>query len=171
MKHADRKLVAEAQDLIWSFLSKMQTQAEIASSGPTQEGKMLEFKGDFPQLSNIKPEILISKAERMRIFDPMPEELIAAKAWAGVVDGLSSDWAFIISQLLLLYRALRLQENKATKRKYTHKDCARQIGISEALYLEQYDRVLELLLVHYKHLKSQYVVPRVENEARYGVRC
>jgi hypothetical protein len=166
MKHADRKLVAEAQDLIWSILGKMQTQYEIASSGSKQD-----VMSEFSRLSSIKPEMLIRKTEKMRHFDPLPEEVIAVKAWAGVVDGLSSDWAFIVSQLLLLYRALRLQENKATKRKYTHKDCARQIGISDALYLEQYDRVLELLLVHYKHLKSQYVVPRVEDKARYGVEC
>ena len=169
MKHSDRKLVSEAQDLIYSFLGKMDAQNEIARSGPTQESKMLEYHGDFPQLSNIKPEILISKAEKMRMFDPMPEEILALKAWARVVEGLSSDWAFIVSQLLLLYRGLRHQENKATKRKYTHKDCARQIGISEALYSEQYDCVLELMLTHYKHLKSQHVVPKKIDTAIYGI--
>ena len=157
MKHSERKLAIEAQNLCWSFLHKMQEQTNIATSGPTVETKMLEFRGDFPQLSNFKPEILISKAERMRYFDPLPEELAAMRAWQAVVEGFPPLIAKTASELILLYRGLCHRENPATKKRYTHADCAKHLKLGQSVYDEQLEALMMLLQIHYKRYKEQYL--------------
>ena len=157
MKHSERKLAIEAQNLCWSFLHKMQEQTNIAASGPTVETKMLEFRGDFPQLSNFKPEILISKAERMRYFDPLPEELAAVRAWQAVLEGYPPLIARKASEVLLLYRGCCNRENPATKKRYTHSDCAKELGLTKNVYDSLLEGFMILLQIHYSKLKEQHL--------------
>lgn len=169
MNRAEQKIVHEALDLIWSFIYNMAAQDDIAKQGPTQESKMMEFMGDFPQLSNIKPEILIGKAEKMRMFDALPEQIAAMKAWRDVVMGYPMSWQLIASQVLLLYRGTRFRTNRKTRQRFTHADIAEEIGITK----ESYDVALEglnwALLLHYKKLKAQNVGKNKKNTAIYGI--
>lgn len=168
MNRLDRKLVNEAQDLCWMFLHKMRAQTEIATSGPTHEGKMYECKGVFPQLSNVKPEILISKAEKMRFFDFLPEEQAAVMAWKDAIRAYPKAIRGKGSAILLLYRGLHNKENPDTKRRYTHADCAKEVKLNEVEYHTQLELLMRLLLIHYKKRKTQYVGISGKNIARCG---
>lgn len=169
MKRAEQKIVHEALDLIWSFIYNMDAQEEIAKQGSTQEGKMVEFMGDFPQLSNIKPEILLSKVEKMRRFDILPEERIAIQALRMAVSGFHRSQQAMAAQVLLLYRGVRHRTNPDTRQRYTHADIAKQVGITK----DSYDLALEglngALLLHYKKLKAQNVGAIKKNTAIYGI--
>ena len=157
MKRAEQKIVHEALDLIWSFIYNTDAQEDIAKQGSTQEGKMVEFMGDFPQLSNIKPEILISKAEKMRIFDALPEQIAAMKAWRDVVRGYHPKVRGLASEVLLVYREARKLVNDKTRQRYTHLDVATALKMDEATYHMQRERLMENLLMHYRALSKKQV--------------
>ena len=171
MNRAEQKIVHEALDLIWSFIYSVAAQDDIARSGPTQESKMMEFMGDFPQLSNFKPEILIGKAEKMRRFDPLPEELTAIRALRVVLRDVHRSRQLMALNVLLMYRGARNRTNPDTRQRYTHADIAKGLVIKK----ESYDQALEglsgRLLLSYKTLKAQNVGINKKNTAIYGIEC
>lgn len=154
MKRRDKDLVNECIDLYWSFLSLSQTHNEIAKRGPTQESKMMEFHGDFPQLSNIKPEILVSKVDLMAIFEIQPEHREAAKALQLALRQFLPVHRSKVAGAVLLYRRVQKLNNPKTRQLYTHKDCAKELGMSEGCYKVLRDRGLEELLKTYRRVSG-----------------
>ena len=157
MRHADKRLLNQCIDLYWEYLSLKEIQSEIAKSGPTQESKMMEFMGDFPQLSNIKPETLGRKADLMKLFDVQKEHEAARDSIERVLRVFPLKMREEVCSSMLIYRRLQRQTNPKTRQLYTHKDCAKELGLRFQKYLVFRDKGHEALLVAYKQ-KTQDVV-------------
>lgn len=141
IKRADIRQANEIIDLYLSCKDKMRAQMEIATSSPTQETKMIEFLGDFPQLSNVKPDILSIKVEKMRKFYIHADEFAAYKS----VMALPKQARPFVTH----YAELKHKYNEATKRPYTHKDIARALGRSDGNYERVRGHTITLLILHY----------------------
>lgn len=152
MKHSDKRLLNECIDLYWDYLQLKEIHKEIARQGATQESKMLEFHGDFPQLSNIKPDILASKADTMRFFQILPEHEKANEAMTKVLRGYPIKARELLCSSIVIYRRLQKQTNPKTRQLYTHRDCARGLGLTWDKYLLLRDKGQEGLLRMYKKL-------------------
>lgn len=158
MKHADKRLLNECIDLYWDYIQLKEIHSEIAKQGATQESKMLEFCGDFPQLSNIKPDILSSKADTLRYFQIMPEHEKANEAMQKLLSAFPARMREILCSSTIIYRRLQKQNNPQTRQLYTHRDCAKGLGLKFEKYRLFRDKGQEGLLVSYKRV-TQYVEP------------
>lgn len=134
MNRNQERRANEVLDLYIACHEKRLMQDEIAKSGPTQESKMLEYHGDFPQLSNIKPDILSVKVEKMRRYYISAEEALAYR----VIMAIPHDLRLFIT----LHRHFKNQHNPVTKKPFTHSDCAEIAGKSIA----KYNRAREVLM-------------------------
>jgi hypothetical protein len=157
MKHSDKRLLNQCIDLYWEYLSLKEIQSEIAKSGPTQESKMLEFMGDFPQLSNIKPETLGRKADLMKLFEVQKEHEAARDSIERVLRDYPLKAREKLCSSIMIYRRLQKQVNPKTRQLYTHKDCAKGLGLSFDTYILLRDKGQAALLLTYRR-KTQDVV-------------
>lgn len=154
MKRADIRQANEILDLYLSCKEKMRAQMDIAVSGPTQETKMLEFQGDFPQLSNVKPDILSVKVEKMRKFYIHRDEL---NAYQSVMALPKQARPFVTH-----YAELKHKHNEATKKPYTHKDIARALGRSDGSYERVREHTIMLLIMYFNAKSTKYGTLRLK---------
>lgn len=142
MKRTDIKLANEILELYVSCSDKMTAQEEIALSGPTQETKMIEFLGDFPQLSNVKPDILSVKVDKMRKFYISRDEHIAYRA----VKSLPKQ----ARPYAVGYTLVKNKHNSITKKPHTHADVAKALGKPLDAYEQVRENALKLLIIKFK---------------------
>lgn len=133
MNRAEHERVRELIGLWMSCQDKLAAIKEIALAGPTQEQKMMEFHGDFPQLSNIKPEILIGKVDKMSRFHITREEMRANVMLCAYSDKMRA--------ILTGYEQKRNKHNPYTQKPFTHAD----IAFALRLRLESYHRIRDYL--------------------------
>lgn len=136
MKRSDIRKANDILDLYMSCAEKIRAQDDIAVSGPTQETKMMEFHGDFPQMSNVKPDILSGKVDKIRKIYITEEEHTAYRC----VMALPMDLRLFVT----MYRYARNTHNPDTQKPFTHADCAKALGHS----MEKYEHAREVLMAH-----------------------
>ena len=138
MNRAEHERVRELIGLWMSCQDKLAAIKEIALAGPTQEQKMMEFHGDFPQLSNIKPEILISKVDKMSRFYISRDEMRANVMLCAYPDKLR--------RILTAYEQKKNKHNSFTGKPFTHGDIAYILKLRVERYHKIKDYLGELLL-------------------------
>lgn len=126
MNRVDKDRINELITLWMTYHDKQTKQDEIAVSGPTQESKMMEYKGDFPQLSNVKPEILVGKVDKMRRIPVSKEEVRAAIIIDAFPDRLRN--------IMTGYEQRKNQYNPVTQKPWTHDDIALVLKVSRDSY-------------------------------------
>lgn len=138
MNRAEHERVERLIELWLSYHDKAGHQTRIALSGPTQEQKMMEFHGDFPQPSNVKPDILASKAEQMRRYDYTKDE-IRAHVLIGSINARFRD-------ILIKFHEKRRKHNPETQKPWTHADVARLLNLKLDRYHTLRNAVKEALI-------------------------
>ena len=138
MKRSELQRVDEIIGLWISFTEKMTAIDEIAASGPTVETKLIEFLGDFPQLSDVKPDVISAKVDKIRKFYISKEERRASVLISAFPDKLR--------RVITEYHLRKGRNNSATNTKWTHNDVARLLGFRPERYKAIRDYLLELLL-------------------------
>lgn len=133
MNKAERDRVRELIGLWMTYQDKQAALYEISASGPTQEQKMIEFHGDFPQMSNVKPEILVGKVDKMARFYITDDESRA--------NTLLSIFPDKFRRILTGYEQKKNKHNSYTGKPYTHED----IAFGLRLKIERYKVIKEHL--------------------------
>lgn len=116
MKRYELQRIDEILGLWISYKEKQKEIHGIINSGPTVGGKWLEFKGDFPQLSDFKPDALSGKAERMRKVYITDEE----KRAHTLVEAFPNK----LRNILTKHREKRGKNCPLTNTKWTHENIA-----------------------------------------------
>lgn len=138
MKRSELQRVDEIIGLWISFIEKSKCIDEITRSGPTVETKLIEFLGDFPQLSDVKPDVLSAKVDKIRKFYISNEEIRANVMISAFPDKFR--------RILTEYHLRKGRNNSATNTKWTHNDVASVLGFRPEKYKAIRDYLLELLL-------------------------
>lgn len=146
MKRKDSAIVIEITAIYWDFLHLLDEQNEIARQGPTQESKMIEFRGDFPQLSIIKPDVVSRKAAMMAGIIIFDEHLAAAKMVREVLRAFPAKYRDKAAGAMLLHQELQRRNNPKTRQKYNHRDCAMLLGLSVPGYKALREKAFNALL-------------------------
>ena len=127
MNRADAERAKQIINLWMAYQDKVETIKRIALEGPTVEGKLIEFKGDFPQLSNVKPDVLASKVDRQRRIKIYADERRA--------NAMISAFSDRERDILTAYEQKRNKTNPISKRLYTHEDIAIKLGMDKERYM------------------------------------
>lgn len=152
MKRADIRKANDILDLYMACVEKMRAQEDIAVSGPTQETKMMEFHGDFPQLSNIKPDIISSKVDKIRRIYITTEERIAYRCVMDIpYSKRCSD-----RLLVLAHRYNMNRHNPETQKPFTHADCAKALGLQLEEYEADRNELLDELIKRFDKAIARY---------------
>lgn len=138
MKRSELQRVDEIIGLWISFTEKSKSIDDIARSGPTVETKLIEFLGDFPQLSDIKPDVLSAKVDKIRKFYISKEERRA--------DILISAFPDKFRRVLTEYYLRKGKNNPATNTKWTHNDVALLLKLKPERYKLIRAYLLQLLI-------------------------
>lgn len=121
---------------------------EGCRSGSTQEGRFLELRGSFPQLSNAKPDQTASKAERIRDLKFTQAEASAGEIFFSLCD---------LDQKILLAHALSCkQHNPKTGKPFTHEDCSEMLKLSYEHYVFRRKSALKFALSKFKKTMARY---------------
>lgn len=126
-------------NLIIRYLEKSLSINETCRSGATQESKFFEFRGDFPQLSQFKPDPTSLKAARIIGVVLMKEEKLAFEAFRQL--------PIRAQEIVILHPLACRKHNPSTGSPYNHFDCAQLLGISFSAYLDIRKKALRAIQV------------------------
>ena len=160
MKRADAERAKQIINDWISYQEKAEAIERIAMEGPTVEGKLIEFKGDFPQLSNIKPDVLASKVDRQRrIFITTDERR------ASLMISVFSDRE---RSIMTGYEQKRNQYNPVSKKLFTHDDIALKLGMKKERYTALREHYAQVLVDadRMDRARRVLIVSRLESESR-----
>lgn len=138
MKPRDKQRVRELIGLWISYQDKLTHIREIAESGPTQGQKMIELKGEFPQITKAKPEILVSKVDKMRKYVFSEDERYA--------NAMISKFPDKQRRILTGYEEKRNQHNSITGKPWTHEDIAFVLKLRFDRYQKLRLKLMEILI-------------------------
>lgn len=134
MTPQDKARVREIVGLWMVYQDKETALREIALAGPTIESKMMDFRGDFPQMSNVKPEILINKVHKQRKFHITDQERRANI----IISAFPDEYR----RILTAYEEKRKKHNRITQKPWTHKDIATVLKLE----LDRYKAIRMVLM-------------------------
>lgn len=138
MKRSELQRVDEIIGLWISYTEKSTAIDEIAASGPTVETKLIEFLGDFPQLSDVKPDVLSAKVDKIRKFYISNEERRASVMISAFPDKFR--------RILTEYNLRKGRNNAVTNAKWTHSDIAMLLKLRVERYKVLREHLFSLLL-------------------------
>lgn len=73
-------MVEHILNLWLSYREKIDFEQAITGMGPTIAGNLVDFRGELPESSNFKPEVISAKAEKLRAVTITTDEHTAQKA-------------------------------------------------------------------------------------------
>lgn len=138
MKHSEVRRLAEIFDEWLSFEEKDEEINSICRSGATQEAKMVEYAGDFPQLSIVKPDVLSIKVERARRIVITKEE----RRSATIINALPIRLRCILTE----HHKRKNRNNPETNNNWTHNDVAYLLNMKPERYKAIREHLATLVL-------------------------
>lgn len=126
-------MVEQILNLWLSYREKIDFEQAITGMGPTIAGNLVDFRGELPESSAYKPEVISAKAEKLRAVTITTEERTAQKALMSLHPRER--------MLVACWPQLRNRYNPDTGERWRQVDIARAFAAT----FELYEKTLELV--------------------------
>lgn len=133
MKRHEKQMLEHILNLWLSYREKIDYEQAITGMGPTIAGNLVDFRGELPESSAYKPEVISGKADKLRAVTITTDERTAHAALMSLPTG--------DRLLVTCWPQLRNRYNPVTGDRW------RQADVSRAFFddFENYTKALELV--------------------------
>lgn len=144
MKRHEKQMVEQILNLWLSYREKIDYEQAITGMGPTIAGNLVDFRGELPESSAYKPEVISAKADMLRCVTITTDERTANQALMSLPPKER--------MLVTCWPQLRNRYNPATGETWRQVDVARAFAESFDVYTKALELVHARLLVAWRKL-------------------
>jgi hypothetical protein len=131
LTRAQNERVGVLIELWFSYELKVDRMGQIINGGPSMLDKFRTFRGEMPESSQVKPDAISGKADRLRSCHITDDERKAR--------GLLRKLSAAERNVLCYWPAVRRQHNPTTQKQWTLGDVAAELALSMPQLLQQRD--------------------------------